>query len=199
MAQSSSLVQAQRFLGEYIPQIPTYSTIDIALSAINQMSLQTTTNQGPVAVYSPPTGFDWGEKAIAISALRAIVTYLALQAFGYVSLCVNGAAGCGKVICALTASSINKEQLLKEGCFQVLTAVYDYAIGQFGFICSIFSLTHGGSPKWALDTHSKIFQAYKHAVGSPPAEDDLCLLQRMANTLQEIILPSNPTSAVNAS
>jgi len=218
--QSPLLVQVQGFLDDYVSKIPTYSTIGIALDVINSMSEQEGKSvqlplvrgqrerqvhkySGPVAVYSQ-AGFDWSGHAVAISALRSIVTYLALQALSYVSLCINGAVGCGKIALGFIVSPIDREraqELLEEGLYQVLTAVYDYAIGQFGFICSVFSLIQGGSPEWAFDIHSKIFQTYKgaiiHSGDLPVEEESFCLLQRMADTLQEMLLPSNPQKIVD--
>lgn len=211
--QSPLMVQAQTFLDDYVSKIPAHSTIGIALDVINSLSLQEKKQvqyRVPgekdlkvkqydciASVYSA-AGWDWSGRAIAISALRCVVTYLALQALAFVSLYVNGAAGVGKIVLGFTISSINYEKgqdYVEEGFFQLMTGIYDYAVGQFGLICSIFALLEGGSPETVLDIHARVFQTYKGAIEHKKDDDDeeenYCLLQRLADTAQEMVLPTS--------
>ena len=211
--QSPLMAQVQGFLDEYVSKIPAHSTIGVALDTINSMSLQEKKEVAyrrpggkeqeivkydcVISVYSS-AGWDWSTRAIVISSFRCVVTYLALQALAYVSLCINGAVGAGKIVLGFTLTSVNYEnaqEFLEEGIFQLLTAVYDYAVGQFGLICSVFALIEGFSPETALDTHTKVFQAYKGTIEHKEDEEDdpqanFCMIQRLADTLQEMMLPS---------
>ena len=222
--QSPIFLQIQNFLQEHVSKIPIYSAIDITLQVIAERSLkeeitvqfrtpgkkkqEPITYDAEIAIYSA-AGWDWSPGAVAISSLRCVVTYLALQALAYVSLCINGTAGTGKILLGLMLTSVSYEKaqdMVEEGVFQVLTAVYDYIMGQFGLICSIFALIEGGAPETALDIHSKVFQVYEKAIKHDPVEQQIadetpvkkvkpeeffCFIQRAANTIQEMILPTN--------
>lgn len=217
--QSPFISQVQKILEEYVSKIPTHSTIHVALKTINNLSLKenkTVSYRIPgetndrkkdcdviVSVHSTAGWRLDSPQTVAICALRALVTYLALQALSYVSLCINGAAGAGKIILGVIIHTIDYDKaqdFAEMGFFQILTAVYDYAVGQFGFICSIFALIEGFAPETAFDLHSKIFQPFETAIQHVPGESaeevaraqgDSCLIQRLADTFQEMILNTN--------
>lgn len=191
----------RRMLGEYVSKMPIYSTIEIALETINRLSEKKKGEEANLSDKNVPKfdflGVSWSEHWVVASALRSIVTYLALYALSWVSLYINGVIGLAKTVYAFSFVKRDYAQAqakLEEGVYQLLTAVYDYAIGQFGLLCAPFAIIHGFFPETALKIHQKIFQPFVSAIEHEPIENkkkNTSLLQCLADAIQEIIFPTN--------